>query len=188
MAEKPEKSLVIDTKPDGREKAAIAKGVLRPTLLGAVTIEQYDKWFPADFDLNELINALSEQATAVIGDDLGRAEAMLTVQAHTLDAIFNNLARRAMNAELLTQFETYLKLGLRAQSQCRTTWEAVSAIKHPPMAGYVNQANIAHGHQQVNNASRERESEIPPNKLLEEKEHEPDQWLGPWNAESGKRS
>ncbi len=81
---------------------------------------------------------------------------MLASQAHTLDAIFNNLARRAINAECLNQFEQYLKLGLRAQSQCRATWEALSAIKNPPVMGYVRQANIAHGPQQVNNTDDAR--------------------------------
>jgi hypothetical protein len=37
-----------------------------------------------------------------------------------------------------------------AQSQCRAT---LATIKHPPVMGYVRQANIAHGPQQVNNAS-----------------------------------
>ena len=172
-----DKGLLINGELGESADAVIARMVLRPTLRGAATVKEYSKWFPVDLDLKELVGALAEQTTAVIHDDLGRAEAMLTVQAHTLDAIFNNLARRAMNAELLSQFEAYLKLGLRARSQCGTTWEAVSAIKHPPMAGYVNQANIAHGDQQVNNASRAGESGKSPNKLLEDKEHEPDQWV-----------
>ncbi len=78
---------------------------------------------------------------------------MLTAQAHTLDAVFNNLARRAINAEYMDNLDRYLKLALRAQSQCRATWEALATMKNPPMIGYVRQANIAHGHQQVNNAT-----------------------------------
>jgi hypothetical protein len=75
---------------------------------------------------------------------------MLTAQAHTLDAIFNSLAQRAaLNmGEYIQACETYLKLALRAQSQCRTTWEALATIKNPPVMGYVRQANIAHGPQQ----------------------------------------
>ena len=102
---------------------------------------------------------------------------MLTAQAHTLDAIFNNLSRRAINAEYMDSLDRYLKLALRAQSQCRATWEALTAIKNPPMMGYVRQANIAHGHQQVNNtpsttreSPRARENGIPPNELLEQKD------------------
>jgi hypothetical protein len=101
---------------------------------------------------------------------------MLTAQAHTLDAIFNNLATKASNAEYLNNLDTYLKLALRAQSQCRSTWEALSAIKNPPVAGYVHQANIAHT-QQVNNGTcdntpRTRENQNSQNELLEQKDDE----------------
>ena len=113
----------------------MTRAVLRPTLNGAATISDYGKWFLAEYDLNELMTALGEQTKNVTDGDLNRGEAMLTVQAHTLDAIYNNLARRALDAELLNQFETHLKLALRAQSQCRSTWEAISAIQNPPLAG-----------------------------------------------------
>ncbi len=98
------------------------------------------------------------------------------------------MARRAIRVEHISQLEAYLKLALRAQSQCRATWEAVSAIQNPPVAGYVNQANIAHGPQQVNNeASRTRENGNAPNKLLEETEHEPDQWMDRGTPEKTER-
>jgi len=163
-------------KKEGVEEAlSIARAVLRPTIQSASTLKMYEKKF-GEIGLAELVEALTEQTALAIDGDMSRAEAMLTTQAHTLDAIFNNLAQRAaMNmGEYLDATDTYLKLALRAQSQCRTTWEALSAIKNPPVAGYVNQANIAHGPQQVNNspapeagASRTGEEENPQNKLLE---------------------
>jgi len=104
---------------------------------------------------------------------------MLTAQAHTRDAIFNNLARRAINAEYRNNVDRCLKLALRAQFQGRASWEALATIKNPTMVGYVKQTNIAHGHQQVNNASsspseapRTRKKQNSQNKLLEEKEGE----------------
>lgn len=108
---------------------------------------------------------------------MSRAEGMLTAQAHTLDAIFNNLATRAINAEYLNNLDTYLKLALRAQSQSRATWETLLAIKNPPVMGYVQQANIAHGPQQVNNGTpddtpRARENQNQENELLEQKDGE----------------
>ena len=100
----------------------------------------------------------------------------MTTQVHTLDAIFNNLACRAINAEYMDNLDRYLKFALRARSQCRATWEALATIKNSPVAGYVRQANIAHGPQQVNNASaapagapRAGENPNLQNKLLEEK-------------------
>ena len=132
-------------------------------------------------NLSTLIDSLADQVGLVLDGDLGRAEAMLTTQAHCLDAIFNNLARRAIHAEYMSGFDTYLKLSLRAQSQCRATWETLAAIKNPVGRAYVGQANFAQN-QQINNASdssRTREKEKRPDELLENKEHEPDKWLDP---------
>jgi hypothetical protein len=86
---------------------------------------------------------------------LKRAETLLTVQAHTLDAIFNELAQRAaLNiGEYLNACETYLRLALKAQSQCRATLETLAAIKNPTPVAFVKQANIAAGPQQVNNGA-----------------------------------
>ena len=97
---------------------AIARLALRPTVQAALTLKEYDKKF-GDLKLPVLIEALLEQTKASNNGELSRAEAMMTTQAHTLDAIFNNLARRAINADYLNQVDTYLKLALRAQSQCR---------------------------------------------------------------------
>ncbi len=161
-------------KPNEDKAVAIARTVLRPTVQAAVTLKEYGKIY-GDLDLAGLIDALTAQTEAVTDGDLGRGEAMLTAQAHILDAVFNNLARRAINAEYMDNFDRYLKLALRSQSQCRATWEALATMKNPPMMGYVRQANIAHGPQQVNNApslagdtSRTRENADLQSKLLEE--------------------
>jgi hypothetical protein len=165
-------------KPNEDRAVAIARGVLRPTVQATVTLRDYGKSY-GDLDLNGLIDSLMEQTQASNDGDLKRAEAMLTAQAHTLDAIFNNLARRAINCEYMDHLDRFLKLALRAQSQRRTTWEALVATKNPPMMGYVRQANIAHGPQQVNNASAAPdgapcagESPNRKSKLLEEKDGE----------------
>lgn len=167
--------LTVSTEPGEADGMAIARLALRPTVQAARTLKVYgNSW--GDLDLNGLIDSLVEQTKASSEGNLSRAEAMLTSQAHTLDAIFNNLAKRAIKAEYMPNLETYLKLGLRAQSQSRATWEALSAIKNPPVMGYVKQANIAHT-QQVNNAApdtpRARENQNPKNELMEKK----DEWL-----------
>jgi len=172
--------LTVPKKPDEDQATAIARTVLRPTVQAAGTLQEYGKSF-GDLGLSGLLDSLNEQTKAVIDCDLKRGEAMLTAQAHTLDAIFNNLAWRAARnmGEYIQACETYLKLALRAQAQCRATWEALATIKNPPMVGYVKQANIAQGHQQVNNApptaseaTHARKNENLQNKLLEEKDGE----------------
>ena len=163
-------------KPHEDDSLAMARTVLRPTVQAAVTLQTYYK--PCgDLSLAGLINALVEQTNATIDGDMRRSEAMLTTQAHTLDAIFNNLAKRAIDTKYMANLETYLKLALRAQSQCRATWEALSIIKNPPVMGYVRQANIANGPQQVNNGvpddkPRAQENQNSQNELLEQKNGE----------------
>jgi hypothetical protein len=105
-------------------------------------------------------------------------EAMLYGQAQALQSIFTNMARRsAMNAgEYMDATDKYMRLALKAQSQCRATLETLAIVKNP--MPYIKQANIAHGHQQVNNtcASTPADSgmttgagnfQSEPNKLLE---------------------
>ncbi len=168
------KQITAAGSPNEDKAVTIARTVLRPTVQAAETLQEYGKRY-GTLDLSGLIDALTAQTKAATDGDLGRGEAMLAAQAHVLDAVFNNLARRANNAEYMNNFDRYLKLALRAQSQCRATWETLATMKNPPMVGYVRQANIAHGPQQVNNAastagdpSRPRENTDMQSKLLEE--------------------
>lgn len=144
----------------------------------AATFKEYSRDF-GDLDLQGLVLSLMQQTSACDSGDGERAVAMLVSQAHTLDAIFNYLARCAVDADYIDSLDRYLKLALRAQSQCRATWEAVTTIQNPPVMGYVRQANIAHGPQQVNNAlagddraSRARQNPFVENELLEKKDGE----------------
>ena len=116
---------------------------------------------------------LKDKATAIHAGDTRPIETMLSAQADALDAIFGHLARRASQnlGEYIGAAETYLKLALRAQSQCRATLETLATIKNPPHVAFVKQANIAHGPQQVNNGvasepARAEENANPPNELL----------------------
>jgi hypothetical protein len=97
--------------------------------------------------------------------DLAAAETILVGQAAALNALFAELARRAgLNmGEHLGAAETYMRLALKAQGQCRATFETLAAIKNPPVV-YARQANINNGgQQQVNNAvSNEVAGEMRP--------------------------
>jgi hypothetical protein len=131
----------------------------------------------SEISINTLVSDLEKQCELASKAQLVRAEALLMTQAHTLDALFNNLARRAaLNmGEYMNATETYLRLALKAQGQGRATLETLAVIKNPQPVAFVRQANIAHGPQQVNNGpaqvgepSRARETGIQQNKLLEE--------------------
>jgi hypothetical protein len=163
---------------DGNEARELAEALLRPNVNAAMTVQHFKSHVHSDgLSLNHLVNVLAAQSEAVNAGRLQRCEAMLASQAHTLDAIFNDLAiRSACNLGNYNQTaEMYMRLALKAQSQCRATIEAIAEMKNPKPIAFVKQANIAHGPQQVNNSenqslragARVRENEIPRNKLLE---------------------
>lgn len=152
--------------PDESMEAATARTLLRPSVQAAATIQRMQG---DTSDVNALVIELTEQIEVMNAGDMRRAEGMLLAQAHTLNELFNNLIRRAANQEYLRQYETYFRLALKAQSQCRTTLEALAEMKNPRPVAFVRQANIAHGPQQVNNApqpARAGNSDIPSNEEI----------------------
>jgi hypothetical protein len=158
-------------KQSGEDEAAtVARYVTSPTVRGAVTTQAFSNVF-GETDLQSLVNELGNQCIEVKNGNLARAESLLMTQAQTLDAIFNELARRAaLNmGEYINATDRYLRLALKAQSQCRATLETLATIKNPPLV-FAKQANIANGPQQVNNgmpAPACEKTVIEQNELLE---------------------
>ena len=182
MGSKPKSTKKCDpnqiTASKADEDQAIARTALRPTVQAAFTLKKCSRLY-GNVELSSLVDALTEQTRASGDGDLEWAGAMLTAQGHTLDALFNSLTRNAMNADLINQFEAYLKLALRAQSQCRATLDTLANMKKPS-ADLITLTNIVGGAQQINihrPDDKPQEKQIPPNELLENKEHEPDKWL-----------
>jgi len=128
--------------------------LLMPSCQNAVAMEAWGQ-YAGKADLGELVKELREQTKTVKGGDMAMVESMLYGQAVALQTVFTSLARRAaMNAgEYINASETYMKLALRAQAQCRATLETLAIVKNP--MPYIKQANIANGPQQVNNGSTE---------------------------------
>ena len=148
----PEKpALSVPQRPGENNERSAARAMLRPDVQAGATLLCYNKDQP-DLTLDGLVSELSAQCEAATKGDLTRSEALLTSQAHTLDSLFHSLARRANGAQYLGQMEAFLRLSLKAQSQCRATIETLAEIKNPRAVAFVTQANIAHGPQQVNNA------------------------------------
>ncbi|WP_426664073.1 hypothetical protein [Rhodanobacter aciditrophus] len=165
------RSLAVEAEPGEARDHALARVAISPHLGAARTIVRYAKADLGELCLTELTHVLKEQAAALNDGDLSQVEAVLSNQATTLDVMFAELAHRAaMNmGEHLEATETYLRLAMRAQNQCRATLETLAAIKNPPVV-FAKQANIAHGHQQVNNGTavaHAKQSERARTELLE---------------------
>jgi len=126
--------------------------------------------FVKDVDVPILMKHLRDQAGAVQGGNMTHAEAMLTNQATALQSLFARLVERGMCQTTIPILESFMKLALRSQNQCRATLETLATIKNPPVV-YARQANFANGPQQINNgkeAPRAREDKIEQTQLLEE--------------------
>ncbi len=128
-----------------------------------------------DLEVPDLVVEMRKAGDEAVAGDMSRVERMLTNQLMTLDAIFNNMAQRSHRQDTFKGIEVLMRLALKAQAQARSTAEALAVIKNP--MPYIKQANIAHGHQQVNNGTKTDQhaqahthagnSETEPNKLLE---------------------
>jgi hypothetical protein len=117
-------------------------------------------------DVPTLVQTLKDQGAAANRNDLSQAEAMLMNQATALQTLFSRMAERASNADYMSNFETFMRVALKAQSQCRATLETLSAIKNPPLV-YAKQANVTTGPQQVNNVMHAGRKQNQPIELLE---------------------
>lgn len=149
--------------------AGLASGASVPA---ALVIAEFSKPMYGEIPLIDMLASMDGHANKIKDGDLARVEAMLGGQAAALNTMFAELARRgALNmGEHLEAMNIYLKLALRAQSQCRATLETLAAIKNPPVV-FAKQANIAHGPQQVNNhaasIAHAEQIENQPTELLE---------------------
>lgn len=159
--------------------AAVARTGMSPSVTAVGTVMAYQGAMPKDFvSADDLRATLTSEAAKVQAGDLSRQEEMLSAHAHTLDLLFNHLALRAhrnMDGGNLQAADTYMRMALKAQSQCRTTIEALAEVKFPKSATFIRQTNIAQ-QQQVNNGTapaagttaRPQEKNVTPtNELLE---------------------
>jgi len=154
---------------DEHDNTTAARLAILPSLNAAEAIQLLGSPIQPQ-DIVGLVEALREQVERMGKGDLSRAEAMLMTQAHTLNAMFTRMLQRGASnmGEHLGAMDTYMRLALKAQSQCARTLEVLAAMKNPPSISFVRQANITAGAQQINNGIAPAENlKTVPNELLE---------------------
>jgi hypothetical protein len=176
MATKP-KAAPIKQSVHVNDVKLIAKLTLDPKINAAAIVNDYAETL-GEQDGKLLVEELANGCKQIKAGDLHACEEMLFCQAQALQTIFANLTGRARRREYLSEVETYLRLAMKAQSQCVRTLEVLAAIKNPPVV-IAKQANIAHGHQQVNNVSSRVENEKSENELLKDHYEKVDQRATP---------
>jgi hypothetical protein len=156
--------LYVDPRDD-REATAqkTARQLLSPAMSAVRTlniVERETQWGAA-LDSEGAMQELRRIGDQVNAGDLSHPEQMLTCQAKMLEALSVRLIERGMAQTGLPQFESFMRLGLKAQAQCRLAIEALATLKHGPAILARNaQVNVAHGPQQVNNRATDNTAQI----------------------------
>lgn len=138
--------LTVIAHKDETEQQAIARAALTPAVKAACTITDLSAKHLPGLELNALVEQLSTLQAKATGGDLDGCQAMLVAQAHTLDALFHKLTRKAFDAGDLDYGRTCLQLALKAQNSARNTVATLAAIQQPKSATFVKQANVQVNH------------------------------------------
>jgi hypothetical protein len=148
----PNNSLTIEQTTQETGAQAMARKLLQPTLKNAAAASAFtSKMMGSDLELPGLgdyadhVQAVTHEAA---GGGLAMVSKILAAQAVTLDSMFAELARRAaMNmGEYINAAERYGRLALKAQSNCRTTLEALAKL-HQPREQTVRHVHVTEGGQ-----------------------------------------
>ena len=143
---------------------ALAEFNSKSEFLSTAVKESFDIGLGDDFSFQSNMQVLEKTIQQIQSGDLSKIEEMYISQAIALEVMFASLARRAKAQDKLLQYETHMRLALKAQNQCRATLQALVQLKQPNNTQFIKQANIAQGHQQVNNFAEKNIT--PQNELL----------------------
>ena len=158
--------LILKLEKDQTKEEAIAEFNSKSEFLSTAVKESFDIGLGDDFDFQANMKVLESATKQIKSGDLSKVEEMYISQAMALEVMFSSLARRAKAQDKLLQYETHMRLALKAQNQCRATLQALVQLKQPSQTTFVKQANIAQGHQQVNNLAEKNIT--PQNELLKD--------------------
>lgn len=152
MSKKPEnksKTLTVKETPGKSRDVMLAELATNGVFNNAMLVTHYAESTLGEMSLMDCIDALRLRVDATHNGSLREVETVLASQAHALDSIFASLALRAkLNmGEYMEAAEKYMRLALKAQSQCRATLETLAEVKNPKPHIQNNKAM----YQQVNN-------------------------------------
>ena len=139
------------TETDQSKSERYAKISLSASHMHAILADGFTNAILPDAKICEVTSALKGKIETVQAGDMTTIEAMLIGQAQALQTMFVCLGRQAVSKTQLAQYTAFMNLALKAQSQSRATIQALVELKYPKQTNFVKQANIANGHQQINN-------------------------------------
>lgn len=140
MTAKPKKPKPTATKDTGKlfvkaeqgksEERRFADVSLDPAASAMAATRMFNKGSFGDQNTTELYSSLSEKGEAATAGELSHYKAMLASQSDTLNSVFTEMARRAaLNmGEYIGATESYMRLALKAQAQCKANIEALDRL------------------------------------------------------------
>lgn len=149
------KTNVLEVEGDQKDMDRLyAESAVGGMVSNMMLMQSFGKRVNGEVGITPAVEALRRTMKDVHAGNLQSAERLLYSQAVALNAMFAEMAcRSALNMGTYPQAaDSYMRLALKAQSQCRNTLETLANIKNPPVV-FARQANISNGPQQVNNGA-----------------------------------
>ena len=157
----------VPTKNHQTPLEASTEFLLKPSFLAAKVIDSDKKQLSKEWIDLQYTQAMLERSISELKQgNLADVEAMLYSQAYALNVMFTTLMTRANRQEYMPPTQALMSLAFKAQNQSRATLQALVQLKQPSNTQFIKQANIAQGHQQVNNLAEKNIT--PQNELLED--------------------
>ena len=133
----------------------VAEVAVSPELASqrVVAASERNKGLDEHLDIPQLMAVLkaeSERLSEGKSEDIGP---ILANQALALQSLFSRLTESALSQSHMSNIEAFMRLALRAQSQCRATLESLSSLNKAPTV-FAQQANVA-TNQQINYAQNQ---------------------------------
>lgn len=153
VASKP-KPVTVDAQRDETEAQTMARVMVGPYwrhgFVAKAIVDKSAGKIPGEPQFDDYGKAIKAKAEEAGKGDLKLASDMLVAQAHSLDALFTELARRATinMGEYVGATESYGRLALKAQANCRATLEALMKL-HQPREQTVKHVHVNEGGQAV---------------------------------------
>jgi len=155
---------VVKGKTELETAERIAKLAVSPEMSSqrVVAASERNKGLDEHLDIPQLMAALKAESERLSGGKSEDIGPILANQALALQSLFSRLTERALSQSHTSNIEAFMRLALRAQSQCRATLESLSSLNKTPTV-FAQQANVA-TNQQINYAQNQlsgNEADVP---------------------------
>ena len=177
MSEKKQNNVSLVRKEGVTLEQQATEYILDPKTLGALIIDGNSSNVSTQVDMEYAREVIGQGIDEVKKGDLSKLEEMLYSQAVALNMMFSNLSRRASLQTNVDIKATLTNLCFKAQNQSRNTIQTLINLKQPSQTSFIKQANIAHGHQQINNGVAQSSPENLSNQTNELLEVQDGKWL-----------